>query len=230
MFARLQLRKGMSNLHHVPQYKENWVEWFRKSFRFLQWFIHEYLMQKGKHQLYAATKLVQPKAVAETPVLRKPCHIEREKNENMPSPPNCKSVRIKEVKKIAGRFHNNFMRNYGSLLHRFLMFLAHPSAPTLSKDNERVVTSIKDRLQELGPGTFHTYRDVIKPMLRKWRGGTFLEADSTVGGRMMGELSVSLYYLLELQNKLHGGVFEMQTEDWSVLSGEKMIQKMKLIK
>ena len=229
MFARLQLRKGMSNLHHVPQYKENWVEWFRKSFRFLQWFIHEYLMQKGKHQLYAATKLEQPNSVSATPSRRKLTAIERAKNQNVDCT-GSENVRICEVKKIAGRFHNNFMRNYGSLLHRFLMFLAHPSAPTLSKDNERVVTSIKDRLQELGPGTFHTYRDVIKPMLRKWRGGTFLEADSTVGGRMMGELSVSLYYLLELQNKLHEDVFEMQTENWSVLSGEKMIQKMKLTK
>ena len=216
----------MSDLHHVPQYQKNWEAWFGKSFRFLQWFIHEYLMQKGKHQLYVAAKLVQPKAVAETPALRKLCRIEREKIANVPSPP----TPINEIKKIVRRFHNNFMRNYGSLLHRFLIFLANPSAPTLSERNKTVVTSIKDRLQELGPGTFHTYKDVMKPMLSKWRGGMFLEADSTVGGRMMGELSVSLYYLLELKNKLHEDVFEMQTKDWSVLPGEKMIQKMKLTK
>ena len=233
MFARLQLRTGMSNLTHVPQYKEKWVEWFRNSFRFLQWFVHEYLTEKGKYQLYAATKLEQPNSVSATPSRRKLTAIERAKNQNVDCT-GSENVRICEVKKIAGRFHNNFMRNYGSLLHRFSMFLAreasNPSDPTLSKRNEGVVASIKDRLQTLGPGTFHTYRDVIKPMLRKWRGGIFLEADSTVEGKMMGELSVSLYYLLELQNKLHGEVFEMQTEDWSVLSGEKQIQKMKLIK
>ena len=204
----------MSSMSHVPKAKENWEQWFGESFQFLQWCIYEYFTKKGKYQkLYAAAGLEHPISSA---------GIKRTLKENVHYTDN-ETPSIGDVKRIADRFHNNFVRNFGSLVHRFLMDGSKFSAPALSERNKRVLSAIKESLQTLGPGTFHTYKDVIKPLLRQWRGATLLEVDSTLGGRMMGELGVSLYYLLKRREDL----FEMETKNWGVLSDERLITKIK---
>ena len=176
-----------------------------------------------------------------SPRLEKTMESKTDENMVLSSPPPKPGSPLKKSMTAAvdGRDHKevrrrytweNFQKlweyNFGSLMHQFVTYRQkRDTKQILYKRHHEIVADLQSELEKLTPGVFHNFKDVTRPLLRKWKGGVLLEADCNVGGKIFGELSVSLHYLL----KLHPNLFEMQTTRWSKTSREKKIRKIKLV-
>lgn len=238
--TRRELEKGMRTLDHVPDYKKKWHEWFEFSFSFLQWLIHKHLMANGHLQLYTAKRLgkTEESKTEEGSVVPLGVPNRKKISHTLSGPPSkpmsplkraqttaCNGRDSREHQRACEDFYNQWEYNFGSLMHKYLLNgRKRVTKQDLRKRHYAIVEELQSELKKLAPGP-HKFKDVIKPLLIKWKGGVLLEADCNVGGKITGELSVSMRYLLELYPNL----FAMETEPWSKSSHEKKIVTIKLL-